>query len=96
MDVETINSNEVKPMKRSFMRKWGPAIVAIVGAIAVNVALLGPTGHKLPSLSEKQLYARKLGENVPRLYSRWNQMHPLIVEWDVVSVVVTCQSKREE
>ena len=30
--------------------------------IAVNVALLGPSGEKIPALSEQQIYARKLGE----------------------------------
>ncbi len=62
MDVETISPNEAKPVRRSFLRKWGPALLAIAGVIAVNVALLGPTGHKIPALTEEQLYVRKLGE----------------------------------
>jgi Na+/H+ antiporter NhaD/arsenite permease-like protein len=46
--------------KPSFLRKWGPAIFAVVGALAVNVALLGPTGSRIPALSTKQLHAREL------------------------------------
>jgi len=48
--------------KKSFLRKWGPALIAIAGVIAVNVALLGPMGHKIPGPSSQSLNARKLGE----------------------------------
>jgi len=48
--------------KKSFLRKWGPALIAIAGVIAVNVALLGPMGHKIPGPSNQSLNARKLGE----------------------------------
>jgi len=51
-----------KPVKRSFLRKWGPALVAIFGVIVINVALLGPNGEKIPQLNAAQLNARKLGE----------------------------------
>jgi len=46
----------------SFLRTWGPCIVAIVGVIAVNVALLGPTGNKIPELNEKHFKRRALQE----------------------------------
>lgn len=63
MDVEQMSVNEAnKPVRRSFLSRWGPALLAIVGVIAVNVALLGPSGGKIPALSEQQLYARKLGQ----------------------------------
>jgi Na+/H+ antiporter NhaD/arsenite permease-like protein len=60
--VDTMDSPQEKPYKRTFLRKWGPAIFAILGVIAVNVALLGPNGEKVPTLNAKQLNARKLGE----------------------------------
>jgi len=48
--------------KQSFMRKWGPALVAIAGVIALNFALIGgPSFSNVPALNEKQLFARKLG-----------------------------------
>ena len=48
----TASSTTTKP---SFLRKWGPALVAIAGVLAVNALLLGPTGSKIPSLSPRQL-----------------------------------------
>jgi len=69
MDVEQMmmpssNSEEAKPAskKPSFFRKWGPALIAITGVLAVNVALLGPSLNQIPALSEQQLNARKLGQ----------------------------------
>ena len=62
MDIEPISKKESKPVKTSFLRKWGPALVAIFGVLAINVALLGPSGHKIPALNEQQIHARKLGE----------------------------------
>lgn len=50
------------PKKTSFLRKWGPAIVAIAGVIAVNAHLLGPTGHKIPELNSRQLAAKSARE----------------------------------
>ena len=47
---------------RTFLRKWGPALLTIIGVIAINVALLGPNGKKIPSLTPQQLHARKLGQ----------------------------------
>lgn len=49
---------QTKATKPSFFRKWGPALVAIAGVIAVNALLLGPTGSKIPSLSARQLAAQ--------------------------------------
>jgi Na+/H+ antiporter NhaD/arsenite permease-like protein len=51
-----------KPVRASFFRKWGPALIAIAGVIAVNVAMLGPKLNNIPALTEQQLHARKLGE----------------------------------
>jgi len=61
MDVE-MKSTKARPVKTTFLRKWGPALFAIASVIAVNVALLGPFGHKIPALSEQQINVRKLGE----------------------------------
>eukprot|EP00560_Eucampia_antarctica_P008193 CAMPEP_0197826176 /NCGR_PEP_ID=MMETSP1437-20131217/3162_1 /TAXON_ID=49252 ORGANISM="Eucampia antarctica, Strain CCMP1452" /NCGR_SAMPLE_ID=MMETSP1437 /ASSEMBLY_ACC=CAM_ASM_001096 /LENGTH=641 /DNA_ID=CAMNT_0043426497 /DNA_START=34 /DNA_END=1959 /DNA_ORIENTATION=- len=63
-DVETNVGKAVgsMPVKRTFFRTWGPAIVAVFGVLAINVALMGPGGHKIPALSEQALNARKLGE----------------------------------
>lgn len=62
MDVESISKNETRPVRRGFLRKWGPALIAITGVIAVNVALLGPKLNDIPALTEQQMNARKLGE----------------------------------
>jgi len=48
--------------KTTFLRKWGLAIVVVVGALAVNVALLGPSGQNIPAMTDQQIHARKLGE----------------------------------
>lgn len=62
-DVETTNvaEEEMKPLARrpspgkkaSKLRTWGPALVAVLGVIALNMHLLGPTGGKIPALTEK-------------------------------------------
>ena len=64
LDVTNDNSNNTprKEPKSSFFRRWGPAIVAVAGALAVNAALLGPTGSRIPALSAKNLAARQLRE----------------------------------
>jgi len=49
-------------VKMSFFRKWGPAFIAIAGVIALNLALLGPSGENIPELSEKHLQRRALAE----------------------------------
>merc|ERR1719232_1319129 len=46
----------------SFLRRWGPALAAIAGAMAVNAALLGPTGSGIPTLTDQQIQARGLRE----------------------------------
>mmetsp|Transcript_12153 Transcript_12153/g.22759 ORF Transcript_12153/g.22759 Transcript_12153/m.22759 type:complete len:680 (-) Transcript_12153:53-2092(-) len=67
MDIEATCENcEVppadKPYKRTFLRKWGPSLLAIAGVLAVNAMLLGPSGQKIPALTPMQLHSRKLGE----------------------------------
>jgi len=62
-DVETNASPaEKQPVKKpSFYRTWGPALVAIAGVIVVNAALLGPTGNRIPALSDRALKTIELG-----------------------------------
>ena len=48
--------------KPSFLRKWGPALVAIAGVLAVNALLLGPSGSRIPTLNERQLSAQNARE----------------------------------
>ena len=55
--VSTSKKDAVKP---TFGRKWGPALVAILAVLAVNLALLGPSGQKIPPLTEQQVHVRKL------------------------------------
>jgi Na+/H+ antiporter NhaD/arsenite permease-like protein len=64
MDIETSNTavRAAKPAKMTFLRKWGPALLAIAGVFALNASLLGPTGAKIPELSEKHLQHRALAE----------------------------------
>lgn len=64
MDIErNVSVQAAKaPAKMSFMRKWGPALLAIVGVFALNASLLGPSGSKIPELSEAQLNRRSLIE----------------------------------
>ena len=50
------------PPRMSFFRKWGPALIAIAGVLAVNALLLGPTGSRVPSLSSRQLAAKNVRE----------------------------------
>jgi len=58
-EVSEIRQTTTKP---SFLRKWGPALVAIAGVLAVNALLLGPTGSKIPSLNSRQLSAQNVRE----------------------------------
>ena len=48
--------------KMSSLRRWGPAMIAVAGVLALNAALMGPTGSKIPELSEKHLNRRALAE----------------------------------
>jgi len=62
-DVESAPAlKPVAPKKVSSLRKWGPAMFAVAAVIGVNAALLGPTGSRIPVLSETQMNVRKLGE----------------------------------
>ena len=60
--------------KPSFFRKWGPALVAIAGVLAVNAILLGPTGSRVPTLNSRQLSAQKVREE--------RTQDVLDMEWD--------------
>lgn len=71
--LEAVETN--KPAKKaSWFRTWGPALIAIAGVIVVNVSLLGPMGHKIPALSEKQLNAqsRRLERTQAVLDMEWD------------------------
>jgi len=48
--------------KVTFLRRWGFAIAVVVGALALNVALLGPSGQHIPAMTDKQINVRNLGE----------------------------------
>mmetsp|Transcript_20399 Transcript_20399/g.38159 ORF Transcript_20399/g.38159 Transcript_20399/m.38159 type:complete len:651 (+) Transcript_20399:65-2017(+) len=50
------------PAKMSFLRKWGPALLAVAAVFALNASLLGPTGNKMPELSDATLNRRALAE----------------------------------
>jgi Citrate transporter len=41
------------PKKVSSLRKWGPAMIVMAAVIAFNAIMLGPTGNRMPELSEK-------------------------------------------
>lgn len=60
--------------KSSWFRTWGPALIAIAGVIAVNAALLGPSGQRIPALSDKQLEAqsRRLERTQAVLDMEWD------------------------
>ena len=65
LDVESSTLSPAQAIngvpKRSFLRKWGPALAAIAGVLAINVALLGPTGSRMPELNQRHLLKQKLG-----------------------------------
>ena len=64
------------PKKTSFLRKWGPALAAIAGVIAVNVGLLGHNGGKIPALNQRQLQAQT---------ARMERTQAVLdMEWDLV------------
>ncbi|VEU37236.1 unnamed protein product [Pseudo-nitzschia multistriata] len=64
MDVAKMEKVETpkSPAKMSFFRKWGPALVALVGVFALNASLFGPTLSDMPDMSEKMLNRRALAE----------------------------------
>jgi len=61
-NVDDSQSKNKAPKKVSFLRKWGPALIAIAGVIALNAALLGPSGQNVPALTEKQQRRHMLAE----------------------------------
>jgi Na+/H+ antiporter NhaD/arsenite permease-like protein len=58
--AQAVGASKPKPM--SSFRKWGPAMVAVAGVIAFNAALMGPTGSRIPELTEQHLNRRALAE----------------------------------
>eukprot|EP00536_Pseudo-nitzschia_multiseries_P000622 jgi/Psemu1/233831/estExt_Genewise1.C_80030 len=48
--------------KMSFFRKWGPALIALVGVFALNASLFGPTLSDMPEMSERMVNRRALAE----------------------------------
>jgi len=66
-DVETSkrtknNRTQVEPVKRSTLRTWGPALLAIFAVLGLNAMLMGPTGNKIPGLTDRHLKSRELRE----------------------------------
>jgi len=61
MDIETNSPMAAKPVKMSFWRKWGPALLAIVGVLAINARMLTP-GSQVQELSASALKHRALAE----------------------------------
>mmetsp|Transcript_19272 Transcript_19272/g.28255 ORF Transcript_19272/g.28255 Transcript_19272/m.28255 type:complete len:643 (+) Transcript_19272:32-1960(+) len=59
-EEDMVAAVEVSQKNTSSLRKWGPAIFAAVGVLALNAALLGPTGNKIPALTERHLAFQKL------------------------------------
>mmetsp|Transcript_8120 Transcript_8120/g.20133 ORF Transcript_8120/g.20133 Transcript_8120/m.20133 type:complete len:639 (-) Transcript_8120:218-2134(-) len=64
MDVVKMDVAEApKPAaKMSFLRKWGPALIALVGVFALNASLFGPTLSDMPDMSERMMNRRALAE----------------------------------
>jgi len=64
--ISSLPTTAVAPVttevKQSSLRTWGPALVAIFGVLALNAALMGPTGHKIPALSERHLMTQRIAE----------------------------------
>lgn len=59
-NVEAVGTK--RPARMSFFRKWGPALLAIAGVIALNVSLFGPNGSGVPEISDATLQRRALIE----------------------------------
>jgi len=53
-------AKHLKQNSSSFLRTWGPSLLAIFGVLALNAALLGPYGSKVPALAERHLLKQKL------------------------------------
>jgi len=61
MDIET--QNRRKPIKKaSSLRTWGPAMAAVAMVLLINAFLLGPTGNRIPALTEKHITRRQLAQ----------------------------------
>ena len=64
--MEIAKMDVVKTPKRvnkmPFFRKWGPALIALVGVFALNASLFGPTFSDMPEMSDKVLNRRALAE----------------------------------
>jgi len=64
-DVESVSQPKVAK-KVSFLRVWGPALLAICAVLAINGAMLGPFGHRIPALTPTQEYNAALNEKLTR------------------------------
>lgn len=61
--VAPLTGKECKaPKKVSSLRTWGPAMIALALVIAVNAYLMGPTGSRIPPLTEAHINRRSLAE----------------------------------
>lgn len=57
--LTAVQDDEAKPAKKvSSLRRWAPAMIAMAVVIAFNAITLGPTGNRMPELSEQ--HSRKL------------------------------------
>jgi Na+/H+ antiporter NhaD/arsenite permease-like protein len=57
-----VEERKVVKKKVSSLRTWGPAMIAMALVIALNAALLGPSGENVPALSDQALNKRALSE----------------------------------
>jgi Na+/H+ antiporter NhaD/arsenite permease-like protein len=57
-----VEERKVVKKKVSSLRTWGPAMMAMALVIALNAALLGPSGENVPALSDQALNKRALSE----------------------------------
>jgi len=64
MDATSISVvDTTKPVSQmTFLRKWGPALIALVGVFALNASLFGPTFSDMPEMSDRMLNRRALAE----------------------------------
>jgi len=64
MDAVKLDAVEAtKPVvKMSFLRKWGPTLIALVAIFALNASLFGPTFSDMPEMTEKMINRRALAE----------------------------------
>eukprot|EP00543_Licmophora_paradoxa_P001286 CAMPEP_0202452884 /NCGR_PEP_ID=MMETSP1360-20130828/10991_1 /ASSEMBLY_ACC=CAM_ASM_000848 /TAXON_ID=515479 /ORGANISM="Licmophora paradoxa, Strain CCMP2313" /LENGTH=638 /DNA_ID=CAMNT_0049071829 /DNA_START=13 /DNA_END=1929 /DNA_ORIENTATION=+ len=62
MDIERQTTKQPPMKKASSLRTWGPAMIAVALVLLVNAVLLGPTGNRIPSLTEKHINFRNLAD----------------------------------